>query len=87
MDKVKHLKFYNRLTGDYFAQGYINKHNIVLSGIYKAQTKLIYRRGVVKGAMVMMAGKKKLHYPHFYVGCRGDADISCRLSLGYRILL
>ena len=25
----------------------------------------------------MMTGKKKLHYPHFYGGCRGDADFSC----------
>ena len=25
----------------------------------------------------MMTGKKKLHYPHFHGGYRGDADFSC----------
>jgi hypothetical protein len=34
--------------------------------------------------MVMMAGEKKLHYPHFYGGSRGDADFYCPIITGLR---
>jgi len=32
----------------------------------------------------MMAGEKKLHYPHFHGGSRGDADFSCPIIIGLR---
>jgi len=30
----------------------------------------------------MLTGEKKLHYPRFYGGSRGDADFSCPIITG-----